>query len=87
MISSSNKPEHTIALLQATQSQNPHCPFAFAALAALFLLLLIMTTLKKLPTTAPPRRRRMTGMRMAQTRGGKRDWMKWESSTKGCSEC
>lgn len=23
-------------------------------------------------------------MRMAQTRGGKRDWMKCESSTKGC---
>jgi hypothetical protein len=46
-----------------------------------------MTTLKKLPTTAPPRRRRMTGMRMAQTRGGKRDWMKCESSTKGCGSC
>lgn len=66
---------------------NHHCPFAFAALAALFLLLLTITTLKKLPTTAPPRRRRMTGMRMAQTRGGKRDWMKCESSTKGCFEC
>ena len=25
-------------------------------------------------------------MRMAQTRGGKRDWMKCESSTKGCFE-
>jgi hypothetical protein len=64
-----------------------HCPFALAALAALFLLLLTITTLKKLPITAPPRRRRMTGMRMAQTRGGKRDWMGWESSTKGCFEC
>jgi hypothetical protein len=46
-------------------------------------LLRTITTLKKLPTTAPPSSRRMTGMRMAQTRGGKRVWMKWESSTKG----
>ena len=46
-----------------------------------------MTTLRKLPTTAPPSSSRMTGMRMAQTRGGKRDWIACESSTKGCVGC
>jgi predicted small integral membrane protein len=45
-------------------------PAAFA-LAALFLLLRIMTILRKDPTTADPKRIRMTGIRMAQTRGGK----------------
>lgn len=59
--------------------------FAAAALtlAALFLLLRIMTMERKEPTTAEPTRMRMTGMRMAQTRGGKRLWRKWSSSTKG----
>lgn len=48
--------------------------FAAAALAfaAFFLLLLIMTMAKNVPTTAEPRRVRMTGIRMAHTRGGKR---------------
>ncbi|KAK0623556.1 hypothetical protein B0T14DRAFT_536419 [Immersiella caudata] len=50
-----------------------HFFFAAAlALAAFFLLLRIMTTLRKDPTTAEPRRMRITGMRMAQTRGGKK---------------
>ena len=44
-------------------------PFAFAAFLR---LLLIMTTLKKLPTTAEPSNNRMTGIRMAQTRGRKK---------------
>jgi hypothetical protein len=44
------------------------------AFAAFFLLLRIMTTLRNDPTTAEPRRMRMTGMRMAQTRGGKKFW-------------
>jgi hypothetical protein len=43
----------------------------FATLAAFFLLLLIMTRDKNDPTTAQPKRIRMTGIRMAQTRGGK----------------
>jgi hypothetical protein len=42
-----------------------------------------MTTLKKLPTTAIPRRMRMTGIRIAQTRGGKKEWRGWSASTKG----
>lgn len=42
------------------------------ALAAFFLLLLIITMLRKDPTTAEPSKVSMTGMRMAQTRGGKR---------------
>jgi hypothetical protein len=46
-------------------------------------LLRIITKLRKLPTTAPPSRSKMTGMRMAQTRGGKSDWTGCESSTKG----
>lgn len=42
------------------------------ALAAFFLLLLIITMLRKDPTTAEPSKVRMTGIRMAHTRGGKR---------------
>jgi len=61
------------------------CVFAFA-FAAFLRLLCIMTMLKKLPTTAPPNRSSMTGMRIAQTRGGKSDCKGWESSTKGCRE-
>lgn len=56
----------------------PPYDFFFAAaalaLAAFFLLLLIMTTPRKEPTTAEARRMRMTGMRTAQTRGGKKFW-------------
>jgi hypothetical protein len=44
---------------------------AALALAAFLRLLLIITTLRKLPTTAPPSNRRMTGILIAQTRGGK----------------
>lgn len=63
-------------------------PYAFffaaaLALAAFFLLLRIMTTPRNDPTTAEPRSRRMTGMRMAQTRGGKKPWRGWTASTKG----
>jgi hypothetical protein len=47
---------------------------AALALAAFFLLLRIMTTLRKEPTTAEPRRIRITGMRMAHSRGGKKLW-------------
>ncbi len=47
--------------------------FFCLALSAFFRLLLIMTTERKLPTTVVPRIRRMTGMRMAQTRGRKRE--------------
>lgn len=50
---------------------------------AFFLLLRIMTMPKKEPTTAEPRRMRMTGMRIAQTRGGKKWWRGWSSSTNG----
>ena len=47
-------------------------PFSAAlALAVFFLLLRIITTPRKLPTTAEPIRIRITGIRMAQTRGGK----------------
>lgn len=60
----------------------PADAFAFAAFS---LLLLIITTLRKLPTTAEPRSIRMTGMRMAQTRGGKRSCRGWPGSTNGCS--
>lgn len=57
--------------------------FACFAFKAFFLLLLIMTTERNEPTTAEPRRMRMTGMRMAQTRGGKRLWRGCSSSTNG----
>jgi hypothetical protein len=43
-----------------------------------------MTTERKLPTTVEPRMMRTTGMRMAQTRGRKKLWRKWSSSTNGC---
>jgi hypothetical protein len=42
-----------------------------------------MTTERKLPTTVLKRRIRITGIRIAQTRGGKRLWRGWSSSTKG----
>jgi hypothetical protein len=45
--------------------------FFCLALSAFLRLLLIMTTERKLPTTVEPRIMRMTGMRMAQTRGRK----------------
>jgi hypothetical protein len=45
---------------------------AALALAAFFLLLRIMTMPKKEPTTAEPRRTRITGIRIAQTRGRKK---------------
>lgn len=56
---------------------------AALALAAFFLLLRIMTTPRKEPTTAEASRMRMTGMRTAQTRGGKKFWRGWSESTKG----
>lgn len=56
---------------------------AAAALAAFFLLLRTITMPMKEPTTVDPRMTRRTGMRMAQTRGGKRVWRMWSSSTKG----
>jgi hypothetical protein len=43
-----------------------------------------MTTERKLPTTVEPIMMRMTGMRIAQTRGRKKLWRKWSSSTNGC---
>lgn len=45
---------------------------AALALAAFFLLLLIITMPRNDPTIVVPRSVRMTGMRMAQTRGGNR---------------
>lgn len=54
------------------------------ALAAFLRLLRIMTMPKKEPTTAEPRRMRITGMRIAQTRGRKKFCRGWSSSTKGC---
>jgi hypothetical protein len=56
--------------------------FCFA-LSAFFRLLRIMTTERKLPTTVVPRMRRMTGRRIAQTRGRKKECRIWSSSTKG----
>ena len=47
---------------------------AALAFAAFFLLLLIITMPRNDPTTAEPSRVRMTGIRIAQTRGGKRLW-------------
>lgn len=65
-------------------------PFFFPAAAAaafpfavFFRWLWIMTMLRKLPTTATPNRMRITGMRIAQTRGGKRSCSGWPGSTKG----
>lgn len=56
---------------------------AALALAAFFRLLLIMTTLRNEPTTAEPSSTRITGIRIAQTRGGKKFWSGWSESTKG----
>lgn len=51
--------------------------------AVFFLLLRIITTPKKEPTVAEPKRMIMTGMRIAQTRGGKTDCRGCPSSTNG----
>lgn len=56
---------------------------AALALEAFLRLLRIMTMLRNVPTTAEPSRMRMTGMRMAHTRGGKKFWSGWSASTKG----
>jgi hypothetical protein len=53
------------------------------ALRAFLRLLRIMTTDRKEPTTVEKRTMRMTGMRMAQTRGRKSECSRWSSSTKG----
>ena len=58
---------------------------AALAFAAFFLLLLIMTSARNVPTTDDPRSVRITGIRIAQTRGGNRLWSGWSSSTKGCT--
>lgn len=85
---------HTCFLLQLShflplRPRHQLYAFFFAAalaFAAFFLLLRIMTTPRKDPTTAEPTRRRMTGIRMAQTRGGKNPWRGCTSSTKGYRE-
>jgi hypothetical protein len=71
--------------LNACKMPHPNAYAFFAAFAfnAFFLLLRIMTRERNEPTTAEPRRMRMTGMRMAQTRGGKSAWRGWSSSTNG----
>ncbi len=57
---------------------------AALALAAFFWLLRIMTMPRNEPTTAEAKRIRMTGMRIAQTRGGNKFCRGWSESTKGC---
>jgi len=60
-----------------TDSQGMIYAFFFPAalaLAAFFLLLRIITMPRNDPTTADPRSVRITGIRIAQTRGGKRSW-------------
>lgn len=47
---------------------------AALAFAAFFLLLRIITIPRNEPTTAEPNNVRITGMRIAQTRGGNRSW-------------
>ena len=66
------------------------CFFAFYVVLAFFALFFafdrIMTMLRKLPTTATPRRTIITGILIAQTRGRKKSWSGWSSSTNGCFE-
>lgn len=70
------------AQLTATAAYAFFFPAAFA-FDAFFLLLRIITVPKKDPTTAEPKRMRITGMRMAQTRGGNMLCKGWPSSTNG----
>lgn len=56
---------------------------AARAFAAFFRLLLIMTMLKNDPTTAEPSSVNITGILIAQTRGGNRSCSGWPGSTKG----
>lgn len=61
-------------VVAASESMAAHDAFLAFAFAAFFRLLRIMTTLKNDPTTAEPSSMRMTGIRIAQTRGGKSEW-------------
>jgi hypothetical protein len=56
---------------------------AACAFAAFLRLLLIMTIERNDPTIVDASSVRMTGMRMAQTRGGKMPCNGWSSSTNG----
>ena len=75
-----NEPLHLAVLISLAQVFFLAAAFAFAAF---FLLLLIITIPINVPTTAEPSSARITGMRMAQTRGGKKSWRGWPGSTKG----
>ena len=75
-----NEPLHLAVLISLAQVFFLAAAFAFAAF---FLLLLIITIPINVPTTAQPSSARITGMRMAQTRGGKKSWRGWPGSTKG----
>ena len=57
------------------------------AFAAFLRLLLIMTMLKNDPTTAEPSSVSMTGILIAQTRGGNRSWRGCPGSTNGYRSC
>lgn len=91
LVAPSQSSDGGLSLIADVHVARPNAPvhlFFFAAaalaLAAFFLLLLIITMPKKEPTTAEPSNVRITGIRMAQTRGGKRLWSGWSSSTNGC---
>jgi hypothetical protein len=63
--------------------------FALAAraFAAFLRLLLIMTIPRNDPTIAEPSSVKITGILIAQTRGGKRSWRGWPGSTNGWLLC
>lgn len=61
-----------------------HAFLACCAFSAFLRLLRIITSDKNDPTTAIPNKIKITGIRIAQTRGGKREWSAWSSSTNGC---
>jgi len=79
-------PKQDLKPQTCTHDVTKHCYALFFSpivFAAFFRLLRIITTLRNVPTTAEPSRIKMTGMRMAHTRGRKRECREWSSSTKG----
>jgi hypothetical protein len=75
--SKTRAPRYIVQIVEPMRFAQAFFLAAALALAAFFLLLRIITMPKKDPTTAEPRRMMMTGMRIAQARGGKKFWSGW----------
>lgn len=74
---------HYYIPINGSASTRSHVDFLAASFFFSFSACLIMTELTKVPTTPKAMTSRITGIRMAHTRGGKNCCRKCDSSTKG----